>query len=275
MIRRNLPTLVLLLVFAVLPAVIIGPFQRGGGVAEPLDTILLAAGFPAALGGVFFIGMAMFLGHRRVGQAVPLGDTDLMLTYVVVGFGFLALYFSLALVRIFGVAGLIYPGAVVAYTLFALPTSGRRKVSRASVVVKNTPAAAFGLVAEPRNWPRYAPDIELVESVDAPLRVGSRVHYRLRGNVRPLAVDETVIAYEPGQRFGTLVAPSITAVYELNAVPGGTDVAFTQSEVLTIGYALFTAAAFRRAHPDRMPEVIQARMEAIKRLLEEQASVNV
>jgi len=275
MIRRNLPTLVLLLVFAVLPAVIIGPFPRGGGVAEPLDTILLAAGFPAALGGLFFIGMAIFLGHRRGGQAVPLGDTDLMLTYVAVGFGFLALYFSLALVRMFGVVGLIYPGAVAAYTLFALPTSGRRKVFRVSVVVKNTPAAAFGLVAEPRNWPRYAPDIELVESVDAPLRVGSRVHYRLRGDVRPLAVDETVIAYEPGRRFGTLVSPSTTAVYELNAVPGGTDVAFTQSEELTIGYALFTAAAFRRAHLDRMHEVIEARMEAIKRLLEEQASVNV
>jgi len=142
-------------------------------------------------------------------------------------------------------------------------------------VVKNTPAAAFALVAEPRNWSRYAPDIQLVESVDAPLRVGSRVHYRLRGDVRPLAVDETVIAYEPGRRFGTLVAPSTTAVYELNAVSGGTNVAFTQSEEMTIGNALFTAAAFRRAHLDRMHEVIEARLEAIKRLLEEQASVNV
>jgi len=275
MIRRNLPTLVVLFVFAVLPAAIIGPFPRGGGVAEPLDTVLFVAGFPAALGALFFIGMAIFLGYRRGSQGVPLSDADLMFTYSAVGFGFLALYFSLGLVRMFGLLGLIYPGAVVAYTLFALPTSGRRRVSRASVVVTNTPAAAFGLVAEPRNWPRYAPEIELVESADAPLRVGSRIHYRLRSSVRHLTVDETVIAYEPGRRFGTLVSPSTTAVYEINALPDGTDVAFTQSQELTIGYALFTAAAFRQADLGRVHEAIQARMETIKRLLEEQASVNV
>src|SRR2546430_14926937 len=125
MIRRSLPTLVLALVFLFVPALVAGMYTTGAG--ETLDPVLFVAGLLAAVAAVIFFGLALLMGYRRGPQVVPLRDTYLLFRYFAIGAGFFALSNSVALFRVFGAAGLIFPVMLAAYVSFALSSSGTRQ----------------------------------------------------------------------------------------------------------------------------------------------------
>ena len=276
MTRRSLPTLVLALVFLFLPALVAGMYTTVGGAGETLDTVLFVAGLLAAVAAVIFFGLALLMGYRRGKQVVPLRDTYLLFRYFAIGAGFFALSNSVALFRVFGAAGLIFPVMLAAYVAFALSSSARRQDYRVAIVVSSTPEAAFALVSEPRNWPRYLPQVESVEPRDVPLHAGSTIRYRVRAGQTLLEVEEVVIAFEPGLRFGTgLADPAATGIYELSAGPGGTVIAYSHSGQMPVAQSIITGVFGRKANLGRMIEARQTGMDAIKRLLEAQPAVTV
>ena len=84
-----------------------------------------------------------------------------------------------------------------------------------------------------------------------------------------LEVEEVVIAFEPGLRFGTgLADPAATGIYELSAGPGGTVIAYSHSGQMPVAQSIITGVFGRKANLGRMIEARQTGMDAIKRLLE-------
>src|SRR5438477_10463515 len=179
MIRRSLPTLVLALVFLFLPALVAGMYSTGGGAGETLDTVLFVAGLLTAVAAVIFFGLALLMGYRRGKQVVPLEDTYLLFRYFAIGAGLFALSNSVALFRVFGAAGLIFPVMLAAYVAFALSRSSRRQVFRVAIVVSSPPEAAFVFVSEPRDWPRYRPGVASVVPGAVPRHSCSGIRQRV------------------------------------------------------------------------------------------------
>jgi polyketide cyclase/dehydrase/lipid transport protein len=166
----------------------------------------------------------------------------------------------------------------IAWTVYSLLPSRRTIEVTTAVVASTTPAAAFDLVSDPSNWPRYAPDLELVEPPVRPIALGTVIRDRMRRPpLPPLEVQERVIAYEPGRRFGTTVVgdrPN-SGVYELREVEGGTEIVYVYSAVLGVPMALLGGAFMRPQLVDRLRAVRMAAMDRIKRLLETESPASV
>lgn len=166
----------------------------------------------------------------------------------------------------------------IAWTVYALVPSRRRIEVRTAIVARTTPEAAFDLVSDPSMWPRYAPDLEIIESPDLPVKVGTVIRDRMhRPSLPPLEVEERVIAFEPGRRFGTTVVgdrPN-SGIYEMREVEGGTEIAYLYSAVLGVPTALLGGAFMRPRLVNRLRSVRRAALERIKRLLEAQPPVSV
>src|SRR5438067_2360258 len=102
------------------------------------------------------------------------------------------------------------------------------------------------------------------------------VRYRVWAGQTILEVEETVIAFEPGSRFGTgLPDPVATGIYELSAGPVGTVIAYSHSGQMPVAQSIITGVFGRKANLRRMIQARQTGMDAIKRLLEAQPAVTV
>src|SRR5437763_6350012 len=120
------------------------------------------------------------------------------------------------------------------------------------------------------------PHVESVVPSDVPLHAGSAIRYRVRAGQTLLEVEETVIAFEPGLRFGRgLADPAATGIYELSAGPGGTVIAYSHSGQMPVAQSIITGVFVRKANMRRMIEARQTGMDAIKRLLEAQPAATV
>jgi Polyketide cyclase / dehydrase and lipid transport len=163
-----------------------------------------------------------------------------------------------------------------AYVLYTLPEATRRYGYRSSIVVHCTPADAFGLVSDARNWPRYLPEIKVLEPVDVPAHVGSIVHVAVTLSSTSLSADERVVVYEPNIRFGTALIDSIgDGVYNFNPIEGGTEIAYTSTGTVTIRHALLGSALLRPMLVSRMRARREVAMQAIKSILEAPPAVPV
>jgi hypothetical protein len=251
--------------------------HQPGGASGWLFTILFFASLLAGIPALFFLGLALFIGFMRSGQPRTLSDLHHAFRFGAVGCGFFALAISITLFRDLGPPGLVYQGLVLAYVAMVVPAPNRRIAYREAIWVRSTPEAAFALVSNPGNWPKYASRIAAAESADSPVRLGSRIHSTVREGSLVVDADETVSVLEPGRRFGTTVLDGTPAegVYDLTPSSEGTEVAYTYTGSLTLSHALLSAAVSRGALLQRMAERRREALVAIKRLLEQPTPANV
>ncbi len=159
---------------------------------------------------------------------------------------------------------------LVAYAVVWIPESMRRLGFESRIAIRRPPQAVFDLVSSPRNWPRYFPEIEVVDAGPLPLKVGDVIHDRVTAGGSVVEAHEVVTDYEPGRRFGTgIPEPHQThGVYELTPTAEGTDVTYTMRATLTI-YEAWLGSGFRRGSmARRLLAVREPGMRRIKQLLE-------
>jgi len=92
---------------------------------------------------------------------------------------------------VFGISSLTWVPlevVVLAWVLISVTPSMRRVEMQSAVEVSCSPAAAFDLVSDPRNWRRYIPELEVVGPVDHPVHTGTVIRTRIhRGDTAPKA----------------------------------------------------------------------------------------
>jgi polyketide cyclase/dehydrase/lipid transport protein len=165
--------------------------------------------------------------------------------------------------------------ALMVYLLVFVPPAMRRIAFESEVVVGCSPDAAFALVSDPNNWPRYVPELQLRAVVRPPLKLGDLIYDRFAARDMTVEGIERVVAFEPGVRFGTQLVSGghgTTGVYELFRTEGGTRIVFRCETSLTVLEA-WAGNGFRR---DFLASKLKANrdvtMQRIKGVLEADAA---
>jgi hypothetical protein len=268
--------------FVVAPAMIalaILLLTHGAGQVMSAKPYLLAFTVLSIVPGVLFLERMRRLQRGRLAQP-PGPETAyeaLRLGALGIGCFVAAEFFIVAFIDWRVAAG--YLGLVIIWVLLWTPSRNRLIVVRTAVQVNCTPQAAFELVSNPTNWSRYAPEIELAQPVEVPVRLGTVIHDRVRrdGKITVVA-DEEVVALESGARFGTAIQrdpQSSSGVYEFVPTAGGTSIEYTHRSVMSLPAAIFGMALRRASLMKQMSERRAQSLARIKRLLEEPGPISV
>ena len=171
-------------------------------------------------------------------------------------------------------ADLLFFGALALYMLAFVPPAMRRIAFESSVFARCTRRQAFDLVSDPNNWPRYVPELSLRSRVRTPVKLGDLIEDRVVWHGVTHDAVERVIAYEPGERFGTQIVGGhgTTGEYELFAADGGTLINYRCRATLTLLEA-WAGNGFRRGHlAAKLKEARDPIMDRLKNLLEAEPS---
>lgn len=257
----------------VLAALVVMLLTGGAGQSERAKPYFLGGAVVAlALGVLFFERMRRFQ-KQRASQPPRPGTADEVVTRGAAGLACFAGAEAFLVATIDWRAAAVYVALVVAWVLVWTPRSNRQLVVRSTIGVSCTPLAAFELVSNPNKWPLYVPELELVQPVEIPVRLGTVVHDRVRrGGVITLEADEEVVALEPGVRFGTAIrgpAQSSSGIYQFAPVQGGTTIEFTHRSLISLPAAILGVATRRGSLRKVLGERRAATFARIKRLLEE------
>lgn len=172
--------------------------------------------------------------------------------------------------------GLAFGALSAAYVAYSLPEATRRYSFRSVVIARCAPEAAFALVSDARNWPRYFPELTVQEPIDTPPHVGSVIRVVVVLPTVSLSADERVTVYEPPSRFATAMVQSRgEGAYEFGLAPGGTEVAYASRGVIGIRHALLGNAVLKPVVVGRMRARRELAMQAIKSILEAQPAAPV
>ncbi len=270
-------TLAVLLAF-VAPVVLIvfgpiyvAPFGRALYIAFLLGGVLTGAP------GLVLFGVAWVMRLRRGRKPARIEQLLLEQRLNAIAAGLFVATMTFALATNFTPLATIYGAAALAYVLLSAPSSTRRQSYRSAVVVRCTPEDAFALVSNPRNWPRYFPQLEVAEPVDAPPHVGSVIHLRVREGRQVVEADERVTELEAGRRFATaVVTPHANeGLYEFTPVADGTEIAYSFHGEMTVAQAVLGGAVNRNGLLKRMIAQREEGMQHIKQLLEAPEPVTV
>ena len=270
-------TLAVLLAF-VAPVVLIvfgpiyvAPFGRA------LYIALLLGGVLTGAPGLVLFSVAWIMRLRRGRKPARIERLLQEQSLNAIAAGLFAATMTFALATSFTPLATIYGAAALAYVLLSVPSSTRRQSYRSAVVARCTLEDAFALVSNPRNWPRYFPQLEVDEPVDAPPHVGSMVHVRVREGRQVVEADERVTELEAGRRFATaVVTPHANeGLYEFTPVAGGTEIAYSFHGEMTVAQAVLGGAVNRNGLLKRMISQREEGMQRIKQLLEAPEPVTV
>jgi hypothetical protein len=168
--------------------------------------------------------------------------------------------------------------AVLAWILVSITPSMRRVEMQSAVDVACSPAAAFDLVSDPRNWRRYIPELEVLGSVEHPVHPGTVIRTRIHRGDTALTAEEIVTIYEPARRFGTEIPVSPHAssgTYDFAPSISGTAIAYTFQGSLSPIQSALGGWLLRGRLVKKMARRRGAAMKEIKRLLEERPSGSV
>jgi Polyketide cyclase / dehydrase and lipid transport len=235
----------------------------------PLWGVALIAIFATFL----LLNRAAKLQRTRAGQAMSPGRAEGSVRWTVVVAGLMVVAEVAIVASIDWQVAVIAVALVVAWILVWTPRASRRLVMRSAIDVRCTPQAAFELVSNPNHWPLYVPEIELVQPVDVPVRLGTVIHERVRRDGRILLeAEEDVVALEPGKRFGTSVrkAQPSSGIYEIGPVADGmTHIEYTHRSVLSLPTAILGGALMRGGLGNKMAAGRAKILERIKGLLQE------
>jgi hypothetical protein len=167
---------------------------------------------------------------------------------------------------------------LVAWVLVSIAPAKRRVEMSSSIEVACSPQAAFGLVSDPRNWPKYIPQLEVFGPVDVPVRVGSVIHVKVHSGEAILDADEIVTEFEPGRRFATAIPRSPHASsggFEFVFSSALTAITYTFRGTLSPLQSALGGWVARRGLVEKMARRRGVAMVEIKRLLEAQEPASV
>jgi hypothetical protein len=167
---------------------------------------------------------------------------------------------------------------VLAWILVSITPSMRRLEMQSNVEVVCSPAAAFDLVSDPRNWRRYIPELEVVGPVEHPVHPGTVIRTRIHRGDTALNAEEIVTIYEPARRFGTeipLPPHASSGTYDFAPSVSGTSIAYTFRGSLSPIQSAFGGWLLRGRLVKKMARRRGTAMKEIKRLLEERPLVSV
>ncbi len=166
-------------------------------------------------------------------------------------------------------AGVAVAVLVTAWLALRLWRRRRRAVTiSASTEIPRTPDTIFDFIADLRNHLVWSPDLEAVEPLTpGPPGVGSQYRIRQRlGDDRRIEFVTTVIDYQPGWRFETLLDDGLhhqTTTYTLRPVKGGTHV----TSALRVEPGPFGAVAGDQSRSGAFKRFFRARrVEGLERL---------
>lgn len=131
------------------------------------------------------------------------------------------------------------------WVCLALRPDSRRIRTHNSVEIRCTPAAAFALVGDPRQFSRYVDGYE----VDAPANQEVGIGYRYRSRFRGLSgyvfeVDEEILDYQPGRLIKeTVVGVPSVGTCTVERAPAGTRVIYVYEGRLSFPQALLDLRA--------------------------------
>lgn len=272
--RRDLIlTLAPATVFLLLPVVLVirGPVQVAP-FGRSLYIALLVAGLLCGLPGLVLWGIVLVLRLARGRGPVTIDQLGREQRLMALAAGFIVATMTFTLATNFSVLAPIYLSLVVAYVLYSVPSSARRLAYRSAVVVRRSPEEVFAFVSSPRNWPRYYPEYEIAveEPIDEPLRVGSTIRLRLRFRGHLIEAAERVTEFEPYRRFASqVIGPhSDDGHFEFTPMAGGTEVAYSYQNVMTVSQAVLGGSLTRRSLLREMIARRDASMQLIKEVLE-------
>ena len=161
-----------------------------------------------------------------------------------------------------------------------MPRSWRHGQSKFSFEIAAPPEKVFSFIADPANWPRYVPDVELA-SAAGPLALGMPVTVRRRISLRGLRgprltvpdwVETTseVVALEPNRRIvSRSVEMDATVTTELDSVPAGTRLTTTDDRVIPYRLALLGAIVELWWNARRRDEEALRSRQRLRELLEQ------
>lgn len=165
----------------------------------------------------------------------------------------------------------VFEPVLLAWILFSIAPSRRRVGMQNRIEVACSPEDAFWFVSDPRNWSRYAPELEVVGPVDVPTHLGSVIHCKVHHADAVLDADETVTDFEPGRRFGTAILKSphdSAGGYEFVPTSHGVAITYTFSGALSPLQAAVGGWLMRGRLVRRMQQRRGVAMAEVKRLLE-------
>jgi hypothetical protein len=168
--------------------------------------------------------------------------------------------------------------AVVAWVLISIIPSMRRVEMRSAVEVACSPAAAFDLVSDPRNWGRYFPELEVVGPVEHPVHPGTVIRTKVHLGASALNAEEIVTIYEPARRFGTEIPVpphASSGTYDFAPSVSGTAIAYTFRGSLSPIQSALGGWLLRGRLVEKMARRRGVAMREIKRLLEERPAGSV
>lgn len=273
-IKRQFWPVALMLVFVLVPLQLATMQPRTVYINDDASRILaIVVLIVVLISGVSTLALiGLTFGTRARGANRPIHIRDLRLTVRLTAWGagtalpVVAILLALAN----PLYAVIYAALVGFYLLYVVPTSRRRIGYRSTVTVRSTPEAAFALISDPHNWPRYLPDLEVVEPIDTPLHVGSVVSERVTSGGQVVDGQDTVTLLEPNRKLGMkgLNTPGSVDLYELKPLDGGTEISYSVEHLLGVPEAVIGAVLSRGAIVAKLRARREKALQRIKEILE-------
>lgn len=247
-------------------------------VSGPRLVVIGLASLSALAALVLFCLALAAAATRKAGRVSQVGQVEREVALIVAAGGALVVTEGLFLAITRWPFAVVYAAVVLAYVALWVAPGMRHIAFRAAVVARCTPDEAFALVSNPRNWPRYFPNIQVFEPIQLPLKAGDLIRDRVSGPLLVVDAVERVLVAEPGRRFGTAVTPNArhsSGVYEFSTVSGGTEIAYVYNATLTLTEALAGVAFERASLVAKLRQQREAGLQRVKQLLEAQPAASV
>ena len=272
--RRQVWPLALVVVFYVIPLQFLAkqPAIHIYGETALIPAIAgLIVGLLFGIASLVFITLTLVTIALRIGRPANIRNLRRTYTYAAsaAGLGLPVVAIVLALTN--PLYALAYAALVGVYLAYTMPGSRRRFGYRSTITVQCAPEAAFAFISDPHNWPRYLPELQVIEPFDIPLRIGSTVRERATFGRRVIEGQDEVTIVDPNRKFGMRVAGRkdvASDLYEFRPVDAGTEISYTAELRLPISEAVIGGVLSRGASVQLLSSRREAAMLRIKQILE-------
>jgi Polyketide cyclase / dehydrase and lipid transport len=234
-----------------------------------LYIVLLAMTLVVLIPGLVLFLILVVTRLKRRGKQVALDalERDQRLTVVCAAFVVPAI--ALELTTNITPLAPFYVSLVVAYVAWSVRRSARRMAYRSAIVVRRSPEETFEFVSNPHNWGRYYAGFEVEEPIEEPLKVGSTIRLKVHIDGHVISGVERITRLEPYHRFAShAVGHEEDGGFEFTPVAGGTEVAYSFQNVMTVSQALLGGSLRRGIALREMVKRREASMRLLKELLE-------
>lgn len=265
--------LALVLVFYVVPLEFLTSRQLVIFVPDETTRILvvavLAVAFLFGAAALVCVGLALATSLLQIVRPTPIADLRRAGTYAAWAGGLALPTVAILLALSNPLYALVYAVLVGFYLLYAMPGSRRLIGYRSSITVRCPPETAFAFISDPHNWRRYLPEIQVVDPIDAPLRVGSTVTERVTLGRRVVVGRDEITLVDPNRKLAMQAAGGkATGFYEFKPVDAGTEISYSSEHRLSVSEAVIGGVLRRGALVKLLLSRREVAMQRIKQILE-------